>query len=447
MLRALLFNKLLTWISALCATTSLLMLVIRYRMSPGASRRQRGAAPLRVLFLHRDLPFHGGVPRCLLYLARATDRERIDFRVGTFKEPSHRMVEAFTELGIKPLCLGDQGYISPSKNLREIVREEGIDIIVATSFKAYLCAKAATARSRDVRVVFWIHAVRGPVEGPLRKWLLAILSKHDPMLFVSRAVQRVQLPQRHRGASKVIYNGVEDIEQHCEYQPYPLSMRSTFGVQDKDLVLAYTAEFIYWKDHQTAISAVHELARRGINAKLLLVGAGELIDKCREQAASGAGAANILFLGARSDARRILGLVDIYIHPSRGEGFGLAVVEAMLAARPVVAARDGALVEYISQGQTGMLFRPGDPVDLADAIVALAQDRQRAAGMGAAARDYCVRTFGIDGFADAITEFLEQAHPQAARHREMVEIEVEFQGEERIAPAHERTPVHAGASH
>ncbi len=392
------------------------VLVLRYRMASGMAPRRRGDTPLRVLFVHRDLPFHGGVPRCLLYLARATDRERIDFRIASFREPSHRMFEAFGELGIKAHSLGDRGYITPARTLRRIVRDEQIDVIAATSFKAYLCAKAA-ARGRDVRVVFWVHAVRGPVEGPLRRRLLSVLSRYDPMIFVSKAVQRAQLPNSHRGASKVIYNGVEDIQGHPEYQPYPIEMRSTLGLEPSDLVLAYTAEFVNWKDHSTAIAAMHELARRGVHAKLLLIGAGELINKCREEAANGAAAANILFLGARSDARRIFGVVDIYIHASRGEGFGLAVVEAMLAARPVIAARDGAMVEYISHGKTGHLFHPGDPVDLADAIMTLANDRQRAATIGAHAREYCVNTFQIDNFADSICEFIEQSHPVAARRR------------------------------
>ena len=63
-----------------------------------------------------------------------------------------------------------------------------------------------------------------------------------------------------------------------------------------------------------------------------------------------------------------MGMLDAYAHPSRGEGFGLAVVEAMLAARPVIASREGAFVEYITEGCNGVLFTPGSPTDLADAI-------------------------------------------------------------------------------
>jgi len=155
---------------------------------------------------------------------------------------------------------------------------------------------------------------------------------------------------------------------------------------------------------------MHELARRGCKAHLMLIGSGELIEMARFWAAAGPAARYIHFLGARSDARKILGTVDIYVHPSRGEGFGLAVVEAMLAGVPVVASRDGAFVEYIEHAKTGLLFEPGDATALADAIMALAANPEHARRLGAAGSEFCRRAFDIDLFADAICDFIEDAH-------------------------------------
>jgi glycosyltransferase involved in cell wall biosynthesis len=134
-------------------------------------------------------------------------------------------------------------------------------------------------------------------------------------------------------------------------------------------------------------------------------------------AAAGPGESRIHFLGARSDVRELLGLVDIYVHPGRAEGFGLAVVEAMLAKCAVVAAREGAMIELIESGKTGLLFEAGKANHMADAIVELANDPQRARQMGTAARAACVERFDIDHFADAICNFLEQCFPSAVRRR------------------------------
>jgi len=266
--------------------------------------------------------------------------------------------------------------------------------------------------------VFWFHAIRGTVEGFIRRTIRDLLTRDDPMMFVSRAVRDTQLPAGHRGPAEVIYNGVEDIAADPQQQPYPLEMREQFGVPRESLLLAYVAEFIIWKDHATAIGTMHELARRNVDAHLLLIGIGQDIEAARLLAKSGPAAECIHFLGVRSDVRRLLGLVDIYIHTSREEGFGLAVVEAMLAGRPVAATRSiGGVVEVIESGRIGVLVEPGSPTALADAVMALASDPQKSREMGLAARASCLERFDPHHFADSVSKFLEKSFPSAVRRR------------------------------
>jgi glycosyltransferase involved in cell wall biosynthesis len=59
---------------------------------------------------------------------------------------------------------------------------------------------------------------------------------------------------------------------------------------------------------------------------------------------------------------------DLLVHPVRWEGFGLALLEAMLASKPVVATRVSAIPEIVVDGETGLLVRPEDPPALAAAI-------------------------------------------------------------------------------
>jgi glycosyltransferase involved in cell wall biosynthesis len=416
-------TKILGALATLFVAAGQLPLMVRWRKQPAErARSARDSQALRVLFVHRDLPLHGGVPQCLINLAGSLDAKRVEFHVASFNPPSEEMKLKFRDLGVEPRCIGDKGYVTPSRNLRSLVEENEIDILVATTFKAYICAKIA-ARGRDVGVVFWLHAVRGSVEGFFRRAICDFLTKDDPMLFVSRAVRDAQLPPGHRGPAEVVYNGVEDLAADPANQPYPREMRQVFGIPDTSLVLAYVGEFIIWKDHATAIEAMHELVRRNVDVHLLLIGTGQDIDLSRQQAAAGPAAKHIHFLGARSDVRRLLGLVDIYIHPSREEGFGLAVVEAMLASRPVIAAAStGAVIELIDSGHAGVLVKPGSPLAMADAIVELAADPQRAARMGEIARAACLEEYNIQKFADRIATFLEQSFPSAVRRHQQVVI-------------------------
>jgi glycosyltransferase involved in cell wall biosynthesis/O-antigen/teichoic acid export membrane protein len=370
---------------------------------PATRRAKQDSQSLRVLFLHRDLPIHGGVPRCLLNLARAADRRRMNMFVASFVAPAEDMKNQFAEIGVQTSCIGDRGYFSPARKLRQVISRNDLDVVVATSFKAYICAKWAARRRAGV--VFWHHAIGGTAEGSLRRFIRNAIGRHDPMLFVSGAVRDVFLSPNHRGPAEVIYNGVAE----CPDPPYGREMLPSFGVPPDALVLAFVGEFVPWKDHKTAVEAMQNLVRRGLPAHLLLIGAGRDIEITRKLAASGAAADRIHFLGSRADARRLLGLADIYIHPGRGEGFGLAVVEAMLAGRSVIAARDGALVEIIDPEKTGLLFNPGNAGDLADAITRLAADRQLAQNLATAGRESCLARFSSEKFAGGITSFLEKS--------------------------------------
>jgi len=175
------------------------------------------------------------------------------------------------------------------------------------------------------------------------------------------------------------------------------------------LVLAYVAAFVPCKDHATLIAAMGILQERGINAHVLLIGKGMLMEQSQTYTATQPHASRVHFLGARNDVRRWMGMIDIYVHPGRGEGFGLAVVEAMLARRPVIGAASGAIVEYVQPEVNGELFEAGNATDLAEKVMKLSADPESARRLGETARKYCLEHFSIDHFADRVCDFLELA--------------------------------------
>lgn len=358
---------------------------------------------LKLLFLNRDLEYHGGVSNVLLTLARGNDPTRTQMRFGSMMNPSDAMRDAFSKLGIDLICTGDQGYVGPAKALRRYLKKEKIDFVIASAFKASLIAKIACA-GLPTRVVHYIHAVDLVLEGNLKRKLFATMAKHDPMLFVSHAVEAAHRPAGHAGPTAVVYNGVRDPFEDGSAQPYSREFRKQFGVPDDALLLCFMGAFVAWKDHPTALAAFGKLDP-SLNAHLLLIGKGEPGSTVEEQVKRIANP-RIQIVSPRPDARQILGAVDVYVHTSRREGFGLAVVEAMLAGRPVVATREGAFTEYIDDGQTGLLAEPGDPDSFARKIETLAWDKALADRIAAAGREAARRRFSPRSCATAITDFL-----------------------------------------
>ncbi len=87
--------------------------------------------------------------------------------------------------------------------------------------------------------------------------------------------------------------------------------------------------------------------------------------------------------------------------PSRWEGFGLVALEAMSAARPLVASRVSALPEIVDDPATGRLVPPDDAGALAAALGDLLADPARAAAMGRAGRERLVQAFAVDTMVQA----------------------------------------------
>jgi L-malate glycosyltransferase len=112
---------------------------------------------------------------------------------------------------------------------------------------------------------------------------------------------------------------------------------------------------------------------------------------------------HVEFIGTVTDLNRELSRADIFVLPSRSEGFSNAIVEAMAAALPVVATDVGGNAEAVQQGVTGYIVPPEDPAALSIAIARLASDPELARNMGMAARQLAGTTFTTDAMMTGIT--------------------------------------------
>src|SRR6185503_17243927 len=110
----------------------------------------------------------------------------------------------------------------------------------------------------------------------------------------------------------------------------------------------------------------------------------------------------VTFLGRRGDVPALLARADLVCHPARMEGLPNAVMEAMAAARPLVATSVGGTPELVQDGVHGVLVPPEDPPALADAIVSLLADRERGARMGRAGRERIETRFRLSQLAERI---------------------------------------------
>jgi glycosyltransferase involved in cell wall biosynthesis len=145
-----------------------------------------------------------------------------------------------------------------------------------------------------------------------------------------------------------------------------------------------------------AIEALAVIRERHPQAVLLVLGVGSLERELLGLAAV-RGVADAVYLPWRvGDVTAWLERAELLVHPARWEGFGLALLEAMLAGLPVVASRVSSIPEIVVDGETGTLVPPDDAGALASAIDALLSDPALRAGYGAAGLARARHEFSVE---------------------------------------------------
>ena len=197
--------------------------------------------------------------------------------------------------------------------------------------------------------------------------------------------------------AEVIYAGVET-------GSHPPAEAACIG----RLKLGILARLIPLKNVESVINATARLAAMGIEVQAEIAGSGPAESSLRELVSSLGAADRVRFLGWRMDVDKLLASWDLLVIPSLEEGFPLSALEAMAAARPVVASRVGGLSELVVDGVTGRLVPPGDTDALVRCIAELASDRQRLALMGVEGWKRVRTHFSVELMANRIVELYDR---------------------------------------
>jgi phosphatidylinositol alpha-1,6-mannosyltransferase len=172
-----------------------------------------------------------------------------------------------------------------------------------------------------------------------------------------------------------------------------------------------------YKGHDVMLDAWPAVLREIPEARYIIVGDGDDRLRLQTRANEMGFASSVIFKGGVSGAElqscydecQVFALparTELDSRTPRGEGFGIVFLEAMAHGKPVVGPNVGAPIEFIHDGEHGLLVDPVNPAQLAQALVELLAHPERASKMGEAGREWVEQQYSYEMFRERLGEIL-----------------------------------------
>jgi glycosyltransferase involved in cell wall biosynthesis len=356
--------------------------------------------PIRVLQLITSLD-RGGAENHLLALLTHADHDAFELETAVLSGDGE-LVGVFRDAGIPVHLLRARSRFDPGAlgRLVSLLRTGHFDILHSHLFRADIYGGLAVAqlgRQRPLLVStrhnddrFFLNPFVGIAHYLVsaRQDLIIAISDHIARFTVARGV-------RHPERVRRVYHGLEPpVTRALEREGQRI--RGELGIGPDAFLVGNVGRLAPQKGQRHLIRAMPLLLERVPRAHAVIAGGGDLEDFLRDLAQEMGVAERVHVLGPRKDVPELMHAIDVFAMPSIWEGFGLVLLEAMAAGRPIVASRVATIPEVVVDGKTGLLVPAGDPLALAEALAQLAHQSALATRFGEAGRERLRRHFSID---------------------------------------------------
>ncbi len=368
---------------------------------------------LKVLHMISDTNM-GGAGRHLLTFLEHYDRSRLAVRVlcppGSLL--AKRCAEAGVETGTSSFFAGDRsfGWRGLAGLVREVgglIKQHGIDVVhTHATFSGRLAARLAGVPG----VVYTKHRMDWAApRGGIKSRAAAFLNRATchRVIAVSRAVKE-SLVREGMPEEKValIYNGI-DVGQFRERagRGLPPPLPETGGKRVVGMVARLEPE----KGHRYFLDAAAMILERRGDVVFVVAGTGSLAGELEKKARRLGISDRVFFTGYREDIPQLVAALDVMVHPSLTEAFGISLVEGMCLGRPCVASAVGGLAEIAGKdGRAALLVPPGDAEAIAGKITFLLENPDAARAMGERAAKMVEQRFDAGTMTGKITDLYYQ---------------------------------------
>ena len=298
--------------------------------------------------------------------------------------------------------------------LRQIVTRYKVDLIHTNSL--VVIDGALTAQISGVPHIWHARELLIPetvfyfLFGP-RVALSVIKRLSDQIIAISFGVKQTFCHQNDCSKLIVVHDGIELETLQPTYAK--ASIRSQLGIPDDVLLVGEVGRVTAAKGYEDFVAAAAIVKKTIPNVTFIGIGGSSKLDIVYEQKIL-----NLInsynlqdsfkLIGYRDDVSAIMSALDLLVLPSRLEPFGLVLLEAMAAGKPVIGTKVGGIPEIIEDGVTGLLVPPRSPDDLAQAIIRILQDPDLTHRMGATGRERVKARFSLERCVAEVQKIYEE---------------------------------------
>jgi glycosyltransferase involved in cell wall biosynthesis len=340
----------------------------------------------------------GGVGAVAYELLRRLPADRYEHfvyalrRAGDHADARARQAERFAALGATVrLPQRDAKKVGAMAELCEWFAQDEIDIVHTHSYKPNLYGRIAGTLHAAAPMVAHYHNVyddKWDADGTLVYERL--LARRTARLVACSQAVADHVAERlgiEREQVLVIPNGV-DVDRFAASDG-GARVREELGVEDGAPLIGLVGRVSRQKAQDDLLRAARLVLDRRPDCAFVLAGGAEepeLLDELHALARSLGIVDRVRFMGHVADMPALYAALDVLVAPSRWEGYGLVLAEAMAAGLPIVASDIGAIREVTADGTAARLVAPDSPAALAAALGSVIEDPQGAAELGARGR-------------------------------------------------------------
>lgn len=304
--------------------------------------------PIRVLHITETLTA-AGIESFIMNLYRHIDRTKVQFDFLVLRNEKEFYEDEITKLGGKKYWIHSEKsntlfrIFKESKLLEDFLKTHKYDIvhihyttplrapylracyIAGVSTRIYHSHSAYVSGKSRIKMIIYSHMRR-------------VIEKYGTDFFACSKVAADWMYRKSQiedGKIKVIHNGI-DTNKFVYNESSRKKVREGLGIANEDFTIIHTGRFTKQKNQKFVIEVFREIYNKERNAKLLLLGEGDMMEDIKQMVRDADLCRAVFFLGLKPNVFDYLSAADVYVMPSLYEGLPVAAIEAQCSGTPCV---------------------------------------------------------------------------------------------------------------